>query len=80
MNRRTQTEVDKIAGELGVTKRDHEADQGRIDRCERTLRKLGQDLESHREQTLEILAMHDEEYQSKIVGLDKRLIDQEILL
>lgn len=24
--------------------------------------------------------MHDEEYQSKIVGLDKRLIDQEILL
>jgi hypothetical protein len=41
---------------------------------------LSSDLDAHKEQNLEILAMHDEEYQNKIIGLDKRLLDQEILL
>ena len=41
---------------------------------------MSSDLDAHKEQNLEILAMHDEEYQEKIIGLDKRLLDQEILL
>ena len=50
--------------------REHEADQLRIDRLNRIVEKIDKDFAAHREESLELFNMHDEEFHNKISDLD----------
>jgi len=55
--------------------REHEADQLRIDRLNRIVEKIDKDFVAHREESLELFNMHDEEFHNKISDLDELYVE-----
>ena len=72
------TKIDGVIYDLGRTQRDHEADQLRIDRIGKVVEKFEREFAAYQKSNLELLAMHGEEIETKIISLDKRIIKDNI--
>lgn len=71
--RSLNTLMESLRYDLGKTNREHKADGLRIEKFAKDLQKIDKDTVNLQNKTMEILAMHDNEFISKHMALQQRI-------